>query len=120
MKSATSFLAGFITLGIVGWVLRGFAAILAPELDEASMEAAATHLGFDCIAAVIAGAVASYCSPTSAGASMFAYLLFMFLFLAAFLIADGPTVWLKLARLPLLPGATLLGGRLYRNARHLR
>lgn len=120
MKSATAIVAGFTALGIVALILRWFAAILAPELDEFSVESAAMRLGFDCIGAVVAGAVTAHCSPTRAVLSTFAYLLFMLLFLAAFLIADGPTVWFELARLPLLPGATIIGGRLCRNARQAK
>lgn len=118
MKSAISIVAGFAVLFGIGWLLRLIASALAPELDEASMEAAAMRLGFDLVAAAIAGAATAHLAKNASVASTFASTLFMFLFFAAFLIADGPTVWFELARLPLLPGCVLLAGRLYRDARH--
>jgi len=118
VKSATSIAAGFAALFGIGWLLRLIASALAPELEEASMEAAAMRLGFDLVAATIAGAATAHLAKNAPVVSTFASYLFMFLFCAAFLVPNGPTAWMELARLPLLPGCVLLAGRLYRNARY--
>ena len=116
MRSTTGIAAGFVVLFAIGWLLRKAAATLAPDLDEASMQAAAMRLGFDLLAAAVAGTAVAHFARDASLASTFASFLFMFLFFAAFLLADGPTVWFDLARLPLLPGCVLLAAKLYRYA----
>lgn len=102
--------AGFAVLLGVKW---GFAAV-AEGVEAMALEAAALRLGVDLVAAGGAGAVAAYLGGAS---SRLASLVFFFTFCALFLVADGPYVWFEVARLPLLPGCVLLGGKLMLLAR---
>lgn len=110
MGQASAVGIGFVALLGIKW---GFAYAM-DRAEATALDAAALRLGVDLVAAGLAGAVTAY---LGGAASRLAWVVFYFTFLALFLVADGPYVWFEVARLPLLPGCVLLGGKLFRLAR---